>query len=220
MLYLVSSKSGFLWTFTCVGGAAFVLSVICDSKNLAFKWMWPQTYLHTYYSWRNFGHLGELVLCIWQVRAFHLGLLEALHIWGTQLKPGMVRASGLGLCRGKPGLAKQPTVCLYTLQAQRMARDILGLLHVTKEKLDHLYISFDRAAEGATVHCGQWAGPTSSWRSWCSGHPRRILQPKRCHQAVEARDSSGVVGVERPGRVPMGTTLDSSPKLCLYKTSQ
>lgn len=147
--------------------------------------------------------------------------MEALHIWGTQLKPGRVRAFGLRLFRGKPGLAKQPTVCLYTLQAQRMARGILGLLHVTKEKLDHLYISCDRAAEGAAVHGGQWAGPTSSWRSWCSGHPRRILLPKLCHQAVEARDGSGVVGVERPGRVPLGATpLDSSPKLCLYKTSQ
>lgn len=33
----------------------------------------------------------------------------------------------------------------------------MGLLHVTKEKLDHSDISFDRAAEGAAAHCGQGA---------------------------------------------------------------
>lgn len=36
---------------------------------------------------------------------------------------------------------------------------ILGLLDVTREKLDHLNI-FDRAAEGATVFCRQGAKGT------------------------------------------------------------
>lgn len=38
------------------------------------------------------------------------GVLEALSIWGRQVKPRMVSAPSLELLGGKPGLAKQPTV--------------------------------------------------------------------------------------------------------------
>lgn len=50
--------------------------------------------------------------------------------------------------------------------------------HVTREKLDPSDI-FDRAADGATVHCGQ--GPNGSLEELVLCAPKENLQPKRSH---------------------------------------
>ena len=93
MLHLVTSVS--VWfsvnTHLCSGGS------ICDSKNSVFKWTRSQVHLpkgslFSHYSWSTFGYLGELVLCMGQVRASYLGYQGPLTRGCPQLlgQPGPV----------------------------------------------------------------------------------------------------------------------------------
>lgn len=85
-----------------------------------------------------------------------------------------------------------------------MTHGILGLLHVTKGKLDHLSISFDIVDNGR--------GPLAYWRNWCSALKGKFAVPVQLPGDSKARDRWRVVGIGRPGGVPMGATLDSMSK--------
>ena len=82
--------------------------------------------------------------------------------------------------------------------------------HVTREKLDHLDI-FDRAAEDATVHCGQGANGTLEELVLCApkeNFAAQVQPPGNCG----ARDMLRVVDVGGPGDVLVGVSLDNRPK--------
>lgn len=94
-----------------------------------------------------------------------------------------------------------------------MARGILGLLHVTKEKLDHSYISFDRSAEGVTVHCGQGTGVHDMLEELVLCAPKKTFSPKIATWGLWGKRRVGVSGCGEAGGVPVSATLDGSPNL-------